>query len=280
LHFIQAQALAQAVKDCASSFLSAPPGGCPVFSATTKSRFFSNEASIKLFWCNAHRIPAFLVFFLMLMTSLPSTNVLSRLDKHTSLAKFSLTSKSCSGRYCNSKKHHTKMNVLLVGTGEYTTGIVGSGQEQSKSDKRLGVVALCFFELRRLGSVGKRIVLCGTNGSKFPAIRTHFARNISARYNGLDVSFDQFPPNDEQRNAEAFRDAIASMQPGDLCVIFTPDDTHYEIAQTALQRGLHVLVTKPLVQRLQQHVALVELAKAKGVVLATEVHKRWDPMYR
>jgi D-galacturonate reductase len=37
------------------------------------------------------------------------------------------------------------------------------------------------------------------------------------------------------------------MNKGDLGIIFTPDNTHFEIAKEALQKGLHVLVTKPMV---------------------------------
>lgn len=54
-----------------------------------------------------------------------------------------------------------------VGTGEYTTGFVGGGA--STSDKKVGVVGLTFFDLRRRGKVGK-LSMVGVNGSKFPAI--------------------------------------------------------------------------------------------------------------
>ena len=77
----------------------------------------------------------------------------------------------------------------------------------------------------------------------------------------------------------ALTTALNSMSAGDVCIIFTPDDTHYTIAHEALSRGLHVLVTKPMVHTLEQHIALVELAEEKGVLLGTEVHKRWDPCY-
>jgi hypothetical protein len=60
------------------------------------------------------------------------------------------------------------LNVLMVGTGEYTTGFVGGGA--SGSDKKVGVVGLTLFDLRRRGKVGK-LSMVGTSGSKFPAIR-------------------------------------------------------------------------------------------------------------
>ena len=54
----------------------------------------------------------------------------------------------------------TKANVLMVGTGEYTTGYVdGKGAD---SDKSAGVVALAMFDLRRRGKVD-RVGMCGVS---------------------------------------------------------------------------------------------------------------------
>lgn len=55
-----------------------------------------------------------------------------------------------------------KVNVLMVGTGEYTTGYVGGGA--SDSDKGAGVVALTMFDLRRREKVD-RVGMCGVNVS-------------------------------------------------------------------------------------------------------------------
>lgn len=54
-----------------------------------------------------------------------------------------------------------------MGTGEYTTGFVGGGA--SGSDKKIGVVGLTMFDLRRRGKVGK-LSMVGVSGSKFPGI--------------------------------------------------------------------------------------------------------------
>ena len=40
----------------------------------------------------------------------------------------------------------------------------------SGSDKKIGVVGLTMFDLRRRGKVGK-LSMVGTSGTKFPAIR-------------------------------------------------------------------------------------------------------------
>ncbi|QUC22641.1 uncharacterized protein UV8b_06882 [Ustilaginoidea virens] len=167
------------------------------------------------------------------------------------------------------------LNVLMVGTGEYTTGFVDGGM--SGSDKKVGVVGLTLFDLRRRGKVGK-LGMVGVNGTKFPAIRQHLDKHITQVYNGLDTSFESFPA-DDQRDAEAYKSAIDGLRPGDAITIFTPDPTHYPIALYAIERGIHVLVTKPAVQRLDHHQDLVRRARAKGVHVMVEHHKRFDPAY-
>lgn len=168
-----------------------------------------------------------------------------------------------------------KLNVLMVGTGEYTTGFVGTGA--SGSDKKVGVVGLTLFDLRRRGKVGK-LSMVGTNGTKYPAIRQHLETNITKVYNGLDVSFDSYPA-DDAKDAESYKAAIDALKPGDAITIFTPDTTHYPIALYAIERKIHVLITKPAVKTLEHHQTLLEAAKKHGVYVYIEHHKRYDPAY-
>jgi hypothetical protein len=58
------------------------------------------------------------------------------------------------------------------------------------------------------------------------------------------------------------------MKPGDVAIIFTPDDTHFAIASAAITAGLHVLVAKPIVKNLQEHKQLVALAKRHNVLVS------------
>ena len=66
-----------------------------------------------------------------------------------------------------------------MGTGEYTTGFVGGGA--SKSDKKVGVVGLTLFDLRRRGKVGD-LSMVGVSGKKFPAIRMLKLVLVKRRY--------------------------------------------------------------------------------------------------
>jgi len=166
-------------------------------------------------------------------------------------------------------------NVLMVGTGEYTTGWVGTGG--STSDKKVGVVGLTFFDLRRRGKVGK-LSMVGTNGAKFPAIREHLHKNISLAYNNLDTSFTAYPTTPTV-DPQAYIEAIDALSPGDAITIFTPDTTHFPIALYAIKKGIHVLITKPATKKLEDHLTLLEEAKKHKVFVYVEHHKRYDPVY-
>ncbi len=165
--------------------------------------------------------------------------------------------------------------VLVIGTGEYVTGL--AGEAAANSDKKAGVVALVLFDLRRRNLVS-RIALCARDGRRFPGIRQHLAEQIAGRYEGMDVSVETFPADGEY-DADAYKRALEALQPGSAVIIVTPDDTHFELAMSAIRSGMHVLVAKPLVKTLEEHKRLLAAAQQHGVLLAVEMHKRFDPMY-
>jgi len=168
------------------------------------------------------------------------------------------------------------MNALIVGTGEYSTGYVGGGAAQS--DKGAGVIGLSLFHQRALGNID-RVLMAGTNGTKFPGIREHLDRMLGQRYRNLSTSFESFPADDCERDVEAYLRAMDQLSPGDCVFIFTPDDLHFPISMAAIERGLHALVAKPIVQAVSDHQALIAASERQGVLVAMEVHKRWDPIY-
>lgn len=163
----------------------------------------------------------------------------------------------------------------MIGTGEYTTGYVNG--KPADSDKSTGVVALVMMDLKRRGKT-ERLAMAGTNGKKFPSIREHMKKVIGDVYQGMDLEIDTFP-SDGEVDTTAYIKALEDFKAGDAVTIFTPDDTHFDIAMACIEKGLHVMVTKPAVMTLEHHAALHKAAVAKGVLLVTEVHKRWDPVY-
>lgn len=169
------------------------------------------------------------------------------------------------------------VNVLMLGTGEYTTGFTGSGA--SDSDKSTGVAALVMLDLKRRGKIG-RLGMCGTNGPKLPAIREHMQRVIGPDvYTGIEPAAIETWPADAVVDREAYKTAAATFHTGDVAIIFTPDDTHKAIAACCLARGMHVMITKPPVQTLADHLELIELAAEANRLCVIEVHKRFDPIY-
>uniref|UniRef100_A0A7S4VCI2 Gfo/Idh/MocA-like oxidoreductase N-terminal domain-containing protein n=1 Tax=Alexandrium monilatum TaxID=311494 RepID=A0A7S4VCI2_9DINO len=165
---------------------------------------------------------------------------------------------------------------LMMGTGEYTTGFVGG--KAADSDKSTGVVGLVCLDLRMRGKLG-RLGMCGVNGKKFPAIRAHMKRVLGDVYEGIDPSVIETFPEDGVVDPQSFRPAAGSFQPGDCAIIFTPDDTHLEIALACIERGMHVLITKPPVKTLEDHRTLMAAAAKHNVLVQIEVHKRFDPIY-
>lgn len=146
------------------------------------------------------------------------------------------------------------------------------------SPPQIGVVALTFFDLRRRSLCGPNLSIVSTDGSKHPSIKEHFTKNIEAVYRDMSTTYTGYP-SPGIRDAEAYKTAIDALSPGDAVTVFTPDSTHFEIAKYAMQRGCHVMITKPAVKKLEDHLELVKLAREKGVLCYVEHHKRFDPAY-
>lgn len=106
----------------------------------------------------------------------------------------------------------------------------------------------------------------------------HLDTNISKVYNNLDCSFDSYPANDV-KDPDSYKAAIDGLKRGDAITIFTPDTTHFPIALYAVERGIHVMITKPAVKTLEHHTQLIEAAKKNKVFVYIEHHKRYDPAY-
>ena len=66
----------------------------------------------------------------------------------------------------------------------------------------------------------------------------------------------------------------------DFACVATPDDRHFEVARKLLESGIHVLIEKPSVLRLQELDELVSLAKRKGLLAKVVYHKLLDPDHK
>jgi predicted dehydrogenase len=77
------------------------------------------------------------------------------------------------------------------------------------------------------------------------------------------------------RNTEQMLDEAAL----DAALILTPDHLHAQAALECIERGVHVLVEKPLALSLAESRAVCEAAERQSVVLMTAFNKRFSPPY-
>jgi len=66
----------------------------------------------------------------------------------------------------------------------------------------------------------------------------------------------------------------------DGIIVASPDGLHYEHTLDCLERGLPVLVEKPITRRLAHGYELCKTADEKGIPLMTVANKRYSPPYR
>ena len=80
-------------------------------------------------------------------------------------------------------------------------------------------------------------------------------------------------------DASPFSDATAMLDSGliDLVVVSTPPNSHYDWAKAALQRGIHVVLEKPMALTSDQCDELMALAADQGLLLVVYQNRRFDP---
>ncbi len=62
----------------------------------------------------------------------------------------------------------------------------------------------------------------------------------------------------------------------ELVVVSTPNETHFPLAKRALEAGKHVVIDKPFTAASAEALALIELARQKGLLVIPFHNRRWD----
>jgi predicted dehydrogenase len=130
------------------------------------------------------------------------------------------------------------------------------------------------FQLQRLGVLGA-IRVCAQHGrtvralAEAPALQQAFPGHTFEAYPRLDESPDAPHP-------ELYREVIARMPRRNLVVVALPDHLHFDAVMAALAAEQHVLAVKPLVLRVAEAEAIEQEARARGLLVAIEYHKRFD----
>src|ERR1700733_11163141 len=79
----------------------------------------------------------------------------------------------------------------------------------------------------------------------------------------------------EGRGARTLDEFLADKEM-QLCVIATPNDSHFEMARACLLAGRHVVVDKPFAPTLAESEQLVRLAAERGRLITVYQDRRWD----
>jgi len=130
------------------------------------------------------------------------------------------------------------------------------------------------YHLQRQGAIAQ-IAVCALNARPLRELAesARFARSFPGQ------SFVPFPPLDADPDAPhpaLFREVIEKMPPRNLVVVALPDHLHFEAIMAALAADQNVLSVKPLVLKTSDALAIEREARARGLLVAAEYHKRFD----
>lgn len=83
----------------------------------------------------------------------------------------------------------------------------------------------------------------------------------------------------QQYDAAYFKDLDAMLDQVDAVSLVTPTPLHYDLALQCLEKGVHVLIEKPITETLEQAQALVKIAEAGSQIVQVGHIERFNPAY-
>jgi len=124
----------------------------------------------------------------------------------------------------------------------------------------------------RIGVIGTGIM-----GERHCRVCTSLPR---AEFVGLtDLNQDRGRTVAERHGTTFFADRQALLAQIDAVVIAASTPAHYPLALECLERGLHVLVEKPITETVEQGQHLVQLAQSRGATLQVGHIERFNPAF-
>ena len=83
----------------------------------------------------------------------------------------------------------------------------------------------------------------------------------------------QFDPEIENHRT---LDSLLDDSAIDVVFICTPNDTHFDYAIRALEKGKHIVIEKPFANNEEEAAGIFDLAKRKGLLATAYQNRRWD----
>ncbi len=149
--------------------------------------------------------------------------------------------------------------VLLIGAGMIAHDQILPALLQMKREGAIGEVSVCSQRNRSVEALARA-----------PALRRAFP----------DMAFravtDPAASPDEPR-PEHYKRALAALPERSVAVVAVPDQLHREIVLACLRANQHVCCVKPLVLQVEHSLEIEREARERGLLVAVEYHKRFDP---
>ncbi|MDB6019918.1 MAG: Oxidoreductase domain protein [Pedosphaera sp.] len=82
-----------------------------------------------------------------------------------------------------------------------------------------------------------------------------------------------------KHGTRVFASVAEAAAASDALSLVTPTTTHFELAQTLLQQGKHLLIEKPMTDKAVQAAELVQIAQQKNCVLQVGHVERFNPVF-
>ena len=156
------------------------------------------------------------------------------------------------------------LNILVIGTGMYSTG---------RGTNAYGTILPAIVEWKRdTNNLGK-LIFVGSNGNNY-----HDLINKSNKLtDDTGVSVDiTFLPEFGTKDSMAYRKVINEIPKPACAIIVVPDHLHFQVAEDCLNADLPFLIVKPLTPGLEEARKLVNLSEERSLYSSVEFHKRFD----
>ncbi len=148
--------------------------------------------------------------------------------------------------------------VTVVGGGMITHDQILPSLYHMQRRGRIGEISICALTARPLKELAESEL---------------FARAFPGQ------SFRPYPELSgdlDRPRPELYREVVARMPPRQIVVVAVPDQLHFEVIMTALDAGQHLLSVKPLVLTARESLIVEQEARARGLLVGIEYHKRFD----
>lgn len=119
------------------------------------------------------------------------------------------------------------------------------------------------YQLRRLGAIAN-ITVCARRRETLDQL----AASNTLRHAFPDQSFIV--------TNEPYAALLAAAQPRQIAVVAVPDPLHHDVIMTALRANQHVCTVKPLVMNVRHGEEIDREARARGLFVGIDYHKRSD----